>query len=423
MHFGRSATLTFWNRIADIGLSSTGQLVLLALISRRLGADGLGSWQALFQVFSLIQLFELGCGQGVVKLLSRHQERGDWTAAWRSSAASLWATGALVCAGGLAATFISPRLMPLPDQAGFQLGLGLLSVWCLFRFRLTLGVRAGYATNEIVYSSSIDALVSASRPWFASAALLLGGGFIAIPVSYILAEACAYTLSWMRLPARLQPLPDGRRAPGLSREIWSFGIANGLISMAAQACGYLQPLLIGHTLGLRQLTAYTCAMALVGLVCRVGYIPASIAYPHLLQAAARGEFRAGNQLRSRAVLLMVPLLVAACAAYALLCAPVVTRWVGPEHTVDLVVSSLMGLSVATYVAQDYLLMLTRVHHRTMWRFGMLSLLQTAIVVGLTAPASRHFGLVGAISVLLVSHLCGITWFLLALRAAPHKDPS
>lgn len=414
-----SLTRSLVAKLADLGLSSVGQFVLLGFIVRRLGPTELSSWQALFQIFCLIQIAELGQGQGIVKELSQSTTESAWSETWHSAARVQWIVGAIACLIGLAASTQLQRWIPVAEPQACTLGLAGLSLWSLFRFRVLLPAKAGYARGHILYSTLIDAVGSASRPWLAIVAVWITGSFLAIPAGYILGELIAGLSAVVYCPRQLKPRAQFRPVTARMCNIFSFGLANGMVSLSSQAAGYIQPLLIGSMLGLAHLTTYSCGLALTGLLARIGYMPTALLYPRLLAARRAGTFDGWRALTTGYLPVALVLMPIAALAFYWGYEPLTTLWVGHAFVGSQTFRSLLAMVLVTYVVQDYLIMVARVALDSFWHIGIASLAQTCAVLAITIACLHPHGESGALAALFIAQLVMCVYAtIMILRRGP-----
>jgi O-antigen/teichoic acid export membrane protein len=349
------------NSASNVGGTVFGLAVGFAVtpfILHRVGATSYGLWMLAISLVSYGALLDFGVCNAVTKYVASYRRQGDV-----DRLGGVVATGllALLAAGliVLLATAVLAAIFPLAfnvskaDEATSRwlVVLSGLSVAVTLPSGIPLAVLRGLQRFDLV--NLISTAGVALNAGLAISVVALGGGVVAVAAAYLPLELAMQVPMVLAIRRTAPELKLGFRGATreFARSVASFGAAQFVMGVSAQARIRAPEAVIGAFLPVGRVTSYTIAR-------RLGAIPNMLSdqFVNVLMPLA-SHLHAGNersrlravQVASTRVALAISLVVAC--PLLVLGRPFITAWLGPQYagsTTPMLL--LMGAGLAATVA-------------------------------------------------------------------------
>jgi O-antigen/teichoic acid export membrane protein len=284
------------------------------------------------------------------------------------------------------------------------LSLSLFGVWGFFRTRFQLRTQYHLAVGNVGISSLIQAASSLSRPIIACVAVYFSNNFLSLPIAYILCEIISFSLAYI---FDKKPYTDKFSKYKVKR-IFSFGLGNGVSSLAGQAANYIQPLFITMTLGVSYIPLYICTLTSAIMLQRFMLPIVGVWFPSLIRWNVDNE-NSDFLPPDFKKLLFYGTCVSILAGLitGLLNHIFVKLWVGEEMFAGSLFSWLVALQVPLFFLGNVAGTVLRAYAVTPRPIVTIATIELGLTCLLSMPAFAYFGLSGGLVILTFVRMLGI----------------
>lgn len=386
--------------------NSLGQLIIPPLLLAILGQEALALWQLVSSCFFLTLLADLGTSQGVVRTIAESVDSPDIGKIYDSARLATWIVSIFYCLFFFIILFFNLYIdkISVESKSTFIISLSLFGVWGFFRTRFQLRTQYHLAVGNVGVNALIQAMCSLSRPCFACLAVYLSDNFLSLPITYILCEIVSFSLAYF---FDEKPQRDKFSKNKVER-IFSFGLGNGVSSLAGQAANYIQPIFITMTLGVTYIPIYICTLTSAILLQRFMFPIVGVWYPSLISWNIDSESIGFLPPRFKKVLLYGTFLsILAGIITGLLNHIFVKLWVGEEMFAGALFSWLVALQVPLFFLGNVAGTILRAYAVTPRPIIIIAIIELSLTCILSIPAFSYFGLPGGLLILTFIRMTGI----------------
>jgi len=374
--------------------------LLSPFILHRLGDDAFSLWVLVFAVAGYFGLLDFGIRSSIVRYTAKFLATNDTDQLSRYLSTSLGfycAIAAVILLATAAGFFYLDVLFKVPgsvlSSARMLFLLAGTSVALTFPLSVFAAALEGAQKFSWLQLSQIGIVLL--RALWIVAALLLGGGLVAVGVITVAMNLVSYLIftgiAVRTLPIRLSPrLVDAR----VFRKMAAYGIFAFAILAAEKLRFQSDPMVIGAILGSTAITSFSIAARLVDYASYAVRSMSQIFTPMSSQFHAAGDlgrlqrtFVAGN---CASALIIFPI----CIALIILGKSIIEAWVGSKYVSSYSILILLIVPRTLYLAQStsIRILLGMGRHRVL---ASVLLLEGAANLLLSLLLTRWFGIVGA----------------------------
>lgn len=346
--YPRLAANLAWN-LAGESLPVLAAVAAIPILVHRLGADRFGVLALSWMIAGYFGLFDFGLGRALTKSMA--QELG---AKEMGRAATLfWTALAIMLAVGIAAGATLAALAPWLAHCALKIPLALqgetLAGFYIISMGLPMLVSASGLRAALTAAERFDLLNLIRTP---SGIMSFLGPLFVLPFTHNLAWLTATLVvnrvaCWtIYFAATLRALPNLRSASGIDpacvRPLLGFGawitVSSGITPMMV----YLDRFLIGATLSMAALTAYSVPMEIVSKSFILPAAVSGVMFPAFARSLASAP-GAVTALFGRSLKLLTLILCPLCAAVVTFAPQIMSLWMGSQFTAQ----SAMVLQILT----------------------------------------------------------------------------
>jgi len=385
---------------ASVGYS----LFITPIVVRALSQDLYGIWSFLNGLIAYADLLYLGLGSALIKHVAKYTADRDQAGVNRvaSVVLSIYSTIGVACLIGMTAVAgLVPRLFAASLASGtaaaardtsILLGVQLLCVFVGSGFTGVLFGRDRFDLVNVVRLVMIGAR-SAVMPLAVHGANPLLGLAVTMAVSTVVETVVLVVLAY-RVDRDLHVRPTLPNAEELS-SLYKFGVQSFLIVCAVRLISYTDTTVIGVLLGASSVAIYVLPLQLIEFVRLVLVGFSGVLLPKLTVSSASGDMRAVQRSFVLSVRVGATLAAFLAANLAVLGAPFLALWVGPEYAAS-ARWIIVALGAAT-VFQVYNSLMTLPYYQALHLMAVparVLMLEGLVNLILSVVFARMYGVVG-----------------------------
>jgi O-antigen/teichoic acid export membrane protein len=397
----RRAVLNTLSNVGGTVFTLAIGFVLTPFVLHRVGATDYGLWMLAVSLVSYGALLDFGVANAVTKYVAAHRRHEDHERLRGVVATGLvifLAAGAIVILASLALASVLPSLFEIPagdeSTARWLVVLAGLGVAVSLPTATTLAVLRGLQRFDLV--NAVSVVGTALYAGVVVLILLLGGGVVEIVAANVPLQLAMQVPMVIAIRRSAPELKLGLRGATreLGRAVASFGAAQFVISVSAQARIRAPEAVIGAVSPAARLTPYSIARRLGEMPYMLSDQFITVLMP-LASALHAGNERArlrAVQIASTRVALAITLLVGV--PVVVLAGPFLSAWVGPEYADNAeLVWILAGAGVAAVVGWPSGAILTGMGRNRM--LALFTASSALLSIGLSVALIGPLGLTGA----------------------------
>jgi O-antigen/teichoic acid export membrane protein len=383
------------------------QIVLAPLVLKLAGRETLGAYAAISQTLSLLALVDIAGSWALERFLGQARGIEDGGARFRnvfttSRTISLF-TNVVFALLVLLFSLCIAWMFHLGEAvaAGARHALYVIAAWAIVRTPLIAYENALIATQDLVVTNSISALVGILRAVASLAFVLFGAGLFGLMLSGTVAAAAGsilYRTRFRRLHADLMPawgIPD----PSLLREMLGFSFHSVFLNIGNMLFFTSGNMLAGLTNGAAAASSfYTSQMPTNTIYTMINRLTDS-ATPAINELYGAGELERLKHVFLRLVRLLLIMAMPMSIGVLLFNRDVVTTWVGAQQYAGPLLTVSLSIYCVTLGIQNLAILFAFVFG---WvrLLSISALLQGVANLGLAFYFGKRFG-VGGVTLALV----------------------
>lgn len=379
-------------------------LVLSPFVVGTLGQLEYGIWSLLNVLTGHLSLLDLGIRASTGRHVILYVGKGDHRAVNQTIRTGLGLYGLLglvTLAAGIALGWIFPSMfssVPAGYHDLLKLLMPLMAVNIMLTAFSVIYASVLQAHDRFDLARLVDLGVLAARTAGVVVALMLGYGLVGLVAATIAAHALALVGNWIiarKVYPHLRSWPPALNA-GRLRELVGFGTAAVISTVALRIIGQTDLLVVGAALGVSAVTIYSVGAMLVYYSTNWTRQIATVLFPSVQRAAARGEIGEVRWLFFRQVRLAIIISLPMYIGFLVFSEPFIRLWM-LERGLDesgvrqaaLVMSLLAGAKLALLTSFGAGRILTATGY--VWLNAGLAVSEAAVNLGLSLLFVLGFG--------------------------------
>jgi O-antigen/teichoic acid export membrane protein len=411
----RFTTLNVGQQVALMALS----LVATPVLYHRMGETAYGTLAIVTLLASQLAILEFGFGAATVRWVAQCRACGDDIALERALSTSLWVFVGTAAVGGIVLLVAAEPLVgrffnvPVQDRATV---VTAVRVGSLFFVASVFGNLVSAAWQGIQRFGALNLIsgVASALQILGSLAIVMGGHGVVAVVVWSAALGCLTLV--VNLLGLRRALPGvrwvGRLDMGTLKEMGRFGFLLMLAGALTQVVLSGGPLVLGHYVAIGALPFFTVPFGLYQRLNRTGYGLAAALFPLVSELEGRNDDQTLEKVFVSGTHTLLLAGAAAMAPAALLAAPFLSLWMGPDFAAQAGPTlELLFVAFALALAAIPSIELARGTGRAGLLVGYTAI-QAAVTVMGVALLARGWGAAGAGAAFLAAQAAGSAFLVM-----------